>query len=170
MRKLTLFSTLLCLWISGACVSQGADSVTAPTVVHADWTRHQVTLVKEGVVANDLEGATTLVVNAAARVETTPSTVGELTAEVTKALIDHDELLRLVAIVGRKYPALAVSIARGAAAPHLARGIGFASGYGAGRAPGIASDPRASSSLIATAFGGIPAFTSINPTLARTDF
>jgi hypothetical protein len=45
MRKLTLFSTLVSLWIFGIRVSQDADGVPTPTVVNADWMRQQGELV-----------------------------------------------------------------------------------------------------------------------------
>jgi hypothetical protein len=160
MRKLTLFSTLLSLWIFGTRVSQGADGVSTSTAVHAGWLRQQAGLVKERVVASDLEGAATRVVNAVVRIETTLSTVEELMTEVARTIIDHDDdFLRLVEIVVRKYPALAASIALGAArgAPHIANAIGSSAGYG------MASfwDRIRSASILF--FQGIPRFTPINP-------
>ena len=103
--------------------------------------------------------------NAVARLKTTASAVEELVTEVTKALFDHDdELLRLIAIVAGKYPAVAVSIARGAArgAPHIARAVQSAAEYGTASS----WDPIRPASILffdRHSFQGIPDFTSMNP-------
>ena len=103
------------------------DGVPSRPAFYADWMGHQADLVQRRVLANDLKGATTLVVHAVAGVETTLSTVQELMTEVAKALIDHDDgISRLVNVAAGKYPTLAALIARGAAyhpCESLRRGI-----------------------------------------------
>ena len=103
------------------------EGLSSQPAFYANWMGHQADLVQRRVLANDLEGATTLVVNAVAGVETTLSTVQELMREVAKTLIDHDDgILRLVKVAAGKYPSLAALIARGAAyrpCDSLRRGI-----------------------------------------------
>jgi hypothetical protein len=163
MRRLTLFSTLLSVWIFGTCLSEGADAISAPTSSNADWMRQQAGLVKELVEANDLHGAIALVVNAVAAIEATSSAAEGL--GVAKALFDHDdELLPLVPTVAGNYPAPTPSIARSAArgASHIAHAIAFAAGY---------SKPRLWDHIQSASifffnrhrFHGIPGVTSINP-------
>ena len=128
MRKLNLFSTLLSLWFCGAHVSQGMDGVPSRPTFYADRMGHQGGLgPKTCPWVNDLQGATTLVLNAVAGVETSLSTVQELMTKVAKALIDHDDgILRFVNVAAGKYLALAALIARGAAyrpCDSLRRGI-----------------------------------------------